>query len=58
MANEEKPRVAVLGKVHYLSDEYIENVKTELNLHVGGHFINQLIQFILQITYMYCYLVP
>ncbi|KAL7902768.1 D-isomer specific 2-hydroxyacid dehydrogenase [Trichoderma sp. SZMC 28014] len=33
MAKEERPRVAVLGKVHHLSDEYIENVKTELNLH-------------------------
>lgn len=34
MADEKKPRVAVLGKVHYLSDEYVESVKTELNLHV------------------------
>ncbi|GFP54296.1 hypothetical protein ACSS6W_002001 [Trichoderma asperelloides] len=33
MANEKKPRVAVLGKVHHLSDEYIENVKNELDLH-------------------------
>lgn len=40
MANEKKPRVAVLGKVHHLSDEYIENVKNELNLHVCGYLIN------------------
>lgn len=44
MANEEKPRVAVLGKVHYLSDEYIENVKNELNLYVCGqsHYLTHL----------------
>ncbi|KAL6910153.1 D-isomer specific 2-hydroxyacid dehydrogenase [Trichoderma evansii] len=33
MADDKKPRVAVLGKVHQLSDAYIESVKEELNLY-------------------------
>jgi hypothetical protein len=34
MANDRKPHVVVLGSVNYLSDEYLESVKDELNIEV------------------------
>lgn len=43
MALNKKPRVAVVGNVKYVGDDYLKSVKAELDIEVGTELMSPLI---------------